>query len=261
MNNDDTLHATPEPRHDPDAALAPEPDPAPAVPPLYRNPVVLSSRDHAQWRLQPGDAAFAASSHAVPLVTGEFAAAARDYPIVFVGAEAAPVAVLGLQAEQNRFVVANHWQSGTYVPAYVRRYPFVFARTGDPDGHVLAIDADAPMLRTQGDEGQPLFDPDGQPSALTRQALSFCEAFTRDATATTAFSAALVTAGVLVERQADVVHPDGRHSSLLGFQLIDAERLAALPDATVLAWHRQGWLALAHFHMASLARFKDLLSA
>lgn len=179
--------------------------------------------------------------------------------MVFVGTDAAPVAVLGLQAEHNRFVVADHWQTGTYVPAYVRRYPFVFARTTDPDGHVLAIDADAPMLRTDGDEGQPLFEADGQPSALTRQALAFCEAFTRDATATAAFSAALVTAGVLVERQADVVHPDGRQSSLLGFHLIDAERFAALPDATVLAWHRQGWLALVHFHMASLARFKDLL--
>lgn len=261
MTTDDTLHTLPDAPDQvvPDAMDADAA--APASPPLYRTPVVLSSHTHAHWRLLPGDAAFAAASHAVPLVIGEFAAAARDYPVVFVGTDAAPVAVLGLQAEHNRFVVADHWQTGTYVPAYVRRYPFVFARTTDPDGHVLAIDADAPMLRTGGDEGQPLFEADGQPSALTRQALAFCEAFTRDATATAAFSAALVTAGVLVERQADVVHPDGRQSSLLGFQLIDAERFAALPDATVLAWHRQGWLALVHFHMASLARFKDLLTA
>lgn len=232
----------------------------PTHPPLYRAPVMLSSRDHAHWRLLPGDAAFAAASHAVPLVLGEFAAAARCYPLVFVGEDAAPVAVLGLEAEHNRFVVADRWQSGAYVPAYVRRYPFVFARTTQPDGHALAIDADAAMLRTEGDEGQPLFEADGQPSALTRQALQFCEAFTGEAVATAAFSAQLLASGVLVDRQADVVRADGRTSSLLGFQVVDPDRLAALPEETVIAWHRQGWLAPVHFHLASLARFNDLLS-
>lgn len=233
---------------------------APPQPPLYRAPVMLSSREHAHWRLQPGDAAFAAASHAVPLVLGEFAAAARDYPLVFVGDAAAAMAVLGLDAEHNRFVVADQWQQGAYVPAYVRRYPFVFARTTEPDGYALAIDAEAPMLRTEGEEGHPLFDADGQPSELTRQALQFCDTFTREAAATAAFSAQLQAAGVLVDRQADVVHADGRHSSLLGFQVVDGERFAALPEATVLAWHRQGWLAAVHFHLASLARFKDLLN-
>lgn len=232
----------------------------PMHPPLYRAPVLLSSREHAHWRLLPGDAAFAAASHAVPLVLGEFAAAARCYPLVFVGEDAAPVAVLGLEAEHNRFVVADRWQSGAYVPAYVRRYPFVFARTTQPDGHALAIDADAAMLRTEGDEGQPLFEADGQPSALTRQALQFCEAFTSEAAATAAFSAQLLASGVLVERQADVVRADGRTSSLLGFRVVDPDRFAALPEATVIAWHRQGWLAPVQFHLASLARFNDLLS-
>lgn len=226
---------------------------------LYRNPVPLSAQQHAHWRVRAGDAAFAAGAHAVPLLIGEFAAAARDYPLVFAGSDAAPIAVLGLQASHNRFVSDDQWQAGAYVPAYVRRYPFVFARTTDPDGYVLAIDADAPMLVTDGDEGQALFD-DGQPSALTRQALQFCDAFTREHAATCAFTAQLAAAGVLVERQADVTHADGRNASLQGFQVVDAERFAALPDATVLAWHRQGWLALVHFHLASLARFPDLLT-
>ncbi|MCC7634407.1 SapC family protein [Stenotrophomonas rhizophila] len=260
MNTEDTLHTAPAADENVLADTTTDAGgPAAGTPPLYRTPVLLSPREHAHWRLLPGDAGFAAASHAVPLVVGEFAAAARDYPLVFVGAEAAPVAVLGLQAEHNRFVVADQWQQGAYVPAYVRRYPFVFARIADPDGYALAIDADAPMLRTDGEDGLPLFDPDGQPSALTRQALQFCEAFTGDANASRAFSAALVAAGVLVERQADIVHPDGHHTSLLGFQVVDAERFTALPDATVLAWHRQGWLALVHFHLASLARFPDLL--
>lgn len=232
----------------------------PAWPMLYRNPVVLSSQAHGHWRLRAGDAAFAAGSHSVPLMIGEFAPASRAYPMVFAGADHLPVAVLGLEAEQNRFVIADQWRPQTYVPAYLRRYPFVFARTSNPDGYVLAIDADADMLVQDGEEGQPLFE-GGQPAAITRQAMQFCEAFTREDAATRAFSAALAEAGVLVPRQADVAHADGRRHSLQGFHVVDPERFAALPDATVLQWHRQGWLAPVHFHLASLARFADLTSA
>lgn len=226
-------------------------------PMLYRRPVVLSSQRHGHWRVRQGGAAFAAGSHSIPLMVGEFAQASRAYPLVFAGPDHLPVAVLGLEAEQNRFVTADQWQAGTYIPAYVRRYPFVFARTTDPDGYVLAIDADADMVVQGGEEGQPLFDGD-HPSEMTRQAMQFCEAFTREDIITRAFSAALAEAGVLIERQADVVLVDGRRHSLQGFQVIDPARLAALPDATIVHWHRQGWLAPAHFHLASLARFSDL---
>ena len=266
MNTDTSLTHEPAPASaedqsaqdaTPPEAASPE---AAGWPMLYRNPVVLSSQAHAHWRVKQTGAAFAAGSHSVPLVMGEFAAASRVYPMVFAGPQYQPVAVLGLEAEQNPFVVDAQWRPGTYIPAYVRRYPFVFARTTEPDGYVLAIDADADMVVQEGGEGELLFD-GGQPSAITRQALHFCELFTREDEATRAFSAALAEAGVLIERQADVVLPDGRRHSLQGFHVVDPARLAALPDATVLDWHRHGWLAPVHFHLASLARFSDLINS
>ncbi|HCV95215.1 MAG TPA: peptidase, partial [Stenotrophomonas sp.] len=91
MRTEDTLHPPAAPITGEVSELTPAADPAAPMPPLYRDPVVLSAREHAHWRLLPGDAAFAAASHAVPLVIGEFAAAARDYPLVFTGTDAAPV--------------------------------------------------------------------------------------------------------------------------------------------------------------------------
>jgi len=38
------------------------------------------------------------------------------------------------------------------------------------------------------------------------------------------------------------------------------EKFAALPDETVVAWHRSGWLALVHHHLSSLARFSALVN-
>lgn len=242
------------------AAGATAAQPVPQWPMFYRRPVVLSSLDHADWRIRPAGLGFAAGSHSVPVVVGEFAAASRSYPLVFAGADRVPVAVLGLQADNNRFVQDETWRSGSYVPAYVRRYPFVFVQTREPEGYLLAIDADADMVVTQGEEGTALFE-EGKPSELTRQALQFCDAFTREDQATRAFTAQLDAHGLLMERTATLTFPDGRKASMEGFHVVDPDKFAALSEATIVEWHRKGWLSLVYFHLASLGRFSDLMSA
>ncbi|WP_141452934.1 SapC family protein [Pseudoxanthomonas sp. z9] len=230
-----------------------------AWPLFYREPRVLSSVEHAQWRVRPTGVGFAAASNSVPVVVGEFAAAARSYPLVFAGPDNTPLAVLGVEAGRNRFVNGDAWTDGAYVPAYVRRYPFVFVQTRDPEGYVLAIDAGSDAVIPSGEEGSPLFE-NGEPSELTRQALQFCDTFTREDQATRTFAAALAEQGLLIERSANIAFADGRRTSVDGFQVVDGEKFAALPDAVVVDWHRKGWLALVHFHLASLGRFNDLLT-
>ncbi len=240
------------PTPDPSAAQA-----ASSLPLFYRDPQPLSSNAHAAWRLRDGDASFAADAPYVPIVIGELAAAARSYPVVFAGDDAQPVAVLGLE-RRNLFVEGGRWTGDAYVPAYVRRYPFGFIATVNPDGFALAIDAGADRVVRSGTEGAPLFD-DGKPSALTGQALAFCDAFQADVTATRAFAEALKAHDLLIDRRADATLPDGRTLGLDGFQIIDADRFGALADDAVIDWHRKGWLPLVHFHLASLERFQALL--
>lgn len=232
--------------------------PTRGLPLFYREPIALSSQVHAGWRLKDGDAAFAAEVPYVPIVVGEFVAAASDYPIVFAAGDTQPIAVLGLEC-RNLFVEDGRWIEAAYVPAYVRRYPFGFIATSDPDGFALGIDSAAERLAHDGDEGRALFE-DGQPSELTKQALAFCDAFQAEATATRAFAEALKGQGLLIDRRADATLPDGRKLGLEGFQIVDAEKFSALADDVVLDWHRRGWLALVHFHLASLERFSDLLA-
>lgn len=229
-----------------------------ALPLFYTAPEPLSVEAHGMWRLGDGDFAFAAETPFVPVVTGEVAQAMHAYPIVFSAGDAHPIAVMGVERE-NLFVTGGRWAEDAYVPAYVRRYPFGFIPTINPDGFVLAIDAAADRLREDGDEGVALFD-DAEPSELTRQALAFCDAFQGQAAATRAFADALVAANLLVDRRADVQLPDGRTLGLEGFQIVDVDQLAALPDETVVEWHRNGWLALVHYHLASLDRFPSLLA-
>lgn len=62
-----------------------------------------------------------------PAVIDEFVVASRHLPIVFVptASKPTPVFLLGAQPGENRHVdPAGAWTGG-YVPAYVRRYPFI----------------------------------------------------------------------------------------------------------------------------------------
>lgn len=225
------------------------------APLFYGKPELLNSNVHGAWRVKPAGAEFAADTNSVPVMAAEFIAASRHYPVVFAGPDHTPVAVLGL-GKKNRFVKDGAWQHGAYVPAYVRRYPFVFAEM--EDGFALAVDAQAPMLVKEGIEGAPLFE-DGKPAAVTRDALQFCEAFTREHAATRELVKLLAEQNLLVPRTANITLPQGGKSTLGGFSVVAPEIFATLPESVVVEWHRKGWLALVHAHLASLARFTDLL--
>lgn len=161
---------------------------------FYDNIVALNRERHADLRLKPanGDCSFARDSHFVPLAGTEFYQAAADYPIVFAGdeGEPTPVALLGLREGDNAFVNADgRWRSGTYVPAFVRRYPFVLARGDDSDSDNLTVCVDesyAGFTREAG-EGEALFDAEGNQSEMLQRSVEFLQQYLAESERTRAF--------------------------------------------------------------------------
>jgi hypothetical protein len=229
----------------------------PRTPLFYRRPELLTSARHGGLRIRPGGYGFAREANALPLAVVEFGAAMRHYPIVFAAGDNYPVAVLGLD-RTNTFVSGEEWEAAIYVPAYARRYPFVFADRAD-DSFVLAIDRDADNLVAGGEEGEPLFH-DGKPAEMVINAMAFCRDFHGAHLQTDAFVAALAGQDLLVQQHADAKLPSGGAMTLSGFKVVDRPKFEALADDIVLAWHRKGWLALIHFHLLSMDRFADLLA-
>lgn len=228
------------------------------LPLFYKAPQLLTASIHADLRLKQGDYAFARETNATPLAAVEFAPAMRHYPIVFSESDGFPVAVLGL-AQENYFVTDGRWENGAYVPAYVRRYPFVFSETAG-DSFALALDMGSDRVARGGSEGELLFEDDGKPTALVEGALAYCGEFHGAHLQTKAFVDALKTQDLLIDRRADAQLADGRRLGLNGFRIVDADKFDKLPDEVVLDWHRKGWLGLVHFHLASIDRFKTLLA-
>lgn len=229
-----------------------------SLPLFYKEPQLLTVQQHADWRLKDGDFRFAGAAIAVPIVAGEFNAALRDYPILFAtsGDEVSPIVLFGME-EVNLWVTDGRWEQGAYVPAYVRRYPFVFVKHGEQ--LALAIDAASGRFAQGGSEGVALFE-DGKPSAITQDVLRFCDAFRADSDATTAFCQALKSKNLLVDQHANATLANGRTVAVGGFQVIDEARLTALDAGTIVEWHNKGYLALAHLHLASLGRFEQLFA-
>lgn len=225
---------------------------------FYKDPVPLNPDTHGSWRLLPERMNFVADTNALPIVAGEFVSIAQFYPIVFTVNDGAPLAAVGLR-QHNLFVNDGKWDAGAYVPAYVRRYPFVFMQVPQEDNFLLAIDAASDQINRGGSaDGVALFE-DGKPTDLVNNALRFCGEYTQEFERTQQFCKALREQDLLVDRRVDATTPDGRAMAAQGFQAVDVEKFSKLPDDIVIAWHRNGYLALIHHHLSSLARFGALV--
>jgi SapC len=225
---------------------------------FYRNPRPLDAKRHAAKRLRrDGTFAFARSSNSVLLTAGEFAAAAPHFPIVFTMDDPAmPVALLGVTGNTNQLVDASgRWQPNTYIPAYVRRYPFVFMEDAEHKRFTLCIDEGSDWLTD--DEGEPLYV-DGKPGPVVDQALKFCSDFQNFYAITREFGAALLREKLLIERRAEFRTAAGKQSALSGFRIIDEQALQKLPDATFLDWRKRAWLPLIYSHLFSLTRMGEM---
>ena len=236
------------------------PDLVPVNPLFYKNPQVLSAQQHGNWRLVPGNAKFCAAAIGVPIVISEFGDVSRSSPILFgVGDDFGPIALTGL-ADRNLYVNDDTWEPNTYVPAYVRRYPFGLASVADDASRlVLVVDVDSDLLVKEGTEGIALFE-GLEPSQFTKDALKFCESWHQETFSTQAFRDALRAKNLLENRRVNGTFANGKTFEVEGFQIIDVKKLTELDDATVIDWHRKGWLASCYYHLASLNRMNDLIA-
>lgn len=227
--------------------------------------MLLRFEEHGDVGLIPGsDFGFAREAVAIPLTDGEFMLAMRHYPIVFaMDEQASPIALVAIRKEHNLFVERDgSWKAGSYVPAYVRRYPFIGMETDDGTQQLLSVDRASerfvPSVKDRTD-AQRLFDETGKPKMVAQAAMAFCHAFRTDYASTVAFGQALLDAKVLEPYHADFRLPDGTLHQVNGFYAVNEQAFRALPDTRVVAWHIKGWLALVTLHLASLQSLQVLL--
>lgn len=237
---------------------------APQLPLFYNGLEPLSSEIHAGYKVRPAETApFLVNQHAVPLTVEEFPLVQRFMPIVFsVGSDAVPIALMGLNEGVNVFVdeTGRLIEQNFYVPAYVRRYPYMLAKLR-PDAQELSLCFD-PTSDTIGafDDGQPLFE-DGKPTEVVQNILTFAEQFEQAGARTNQFMIELRESGLLMDGEVSI-QQDGNEQPFIyrGFQMIDEQKLADLRGDQLRKMSQSGMLPLIYAHLFSLALMREIFA-
>jgi len=233
---------------------------------FYGKPEPLSAENHGTLGIEPSATpyAFVRKSHVVPVTVTEFAPAALSYPVIFIGEQRQPVAVMGLRPDQNLFVGEDGlFRAEAYIPAYVRRYPFVFANDETQQRLILCIDRDASFIKEGG--AQPLFV-EGQPSPFTQQAMEFCNGFEQERLRTESFVSLLKELDLLEVREASFTPrdatgaPSGAVQKIAEYYAVSEDKLRALPAEKLVELRDNGALGQIYAHLTSLLGWDRLIA-
>lgn len=236
-------------------------------PPMYGDLVPLDREVHKNLKLDNSKSVVSrvADQNSVFLAAVEFGDACKEFPIVFVRAgnagpdakpAVAPLAVFGLRAGSNLFVNGDQW-TGNYVPAYIRRYPFVMARLDD-NANNMAVCYDSSWPAFNDSTGEALFK-DGEPTEFVLNAKTFLENFEQEAERTRLICELLVDMELLQPMRFEAELPSGEKFDVEGFLALDEKKYAELPDDKVLHLHRNGLIALIEMHRLSLTNMNRLV--
>lgn len=232
------------------------------LPLFFRNPVALDPERHEGAGLLPQENMnYARNTNSVYVNTVEFVEVAKHYPIVFsMGELPMPAALTGLE-QTNYFIERDgSWKKDSYIPAYVRRYPFVFMEVPEQQRFVLCIDEAADQFRKKATKNVlPLFV-DGKPSELSLNALEFCKAFQQQFEMTREFCQALKDADLLTPTRSDAKLQSGREIQLSGFNIIDEGKFGKLSDEKIIEFHKKGYLPLIYFVLMSASNWRQLIN-
>lgn len=228
---------------------------------FYGNPLSLNRDAHRDTKLKAevGNFTFATNTNSVPLAAIEFVDTSREYPIVFTGEEGGamfPAALLGVRHNENLFVAEDGRWDARYVPAFVRRYPFVLAEK--QAGEDFDVYIDESYAGFDAEDGERLFTDEGENTPLLKQALEFLSNYQGEIKRTRDFVAKLQELDLLTSKVLKVERNNESPLVLQGFSVVDEQRLVALSDAQLGELVRNGYMGWIYSHLLSLGQVSHL---
>jgi hypothetical protein len=225
---------------------------------IYETAVPVSHARHGNWSLEAGtNYAFCRNINSVPLMAAEFGSAALEYAIVFGEDVVMPAAVLGVRTDENLYVTKQgHWQA-KYIPACVRRYPFIVSSGDEGKTFALCIDEAFAGLNQSG-RGERLFGNDGKPTPYVENMLKFLQQYQLEFRRTQAFCKKLKDLNLLEPMRAQIELGYGQRMTLRGFSVVQRARLKTLRANVLAELVRSDELELIYTHVVSMRNFATL---
>lgn len=230
---------------------------------IYGNATPISSERHRNWCIEPtGNLDFAKTVNSVPLTAVEFFNAAESFPVVFTknGDNVMPLAVMGVKPEQNLFIDDEGKFTGNYLPAFFRRYPFVFSSNDDGQNFLLCLDETYAGCNQEG-KGERLFDDEGKQSEYLGKVLEFLKEYQMNFARTQAFCKRLQEWELLEPMEAQFTPSSGGEKIRLGgFLAVSRDKLKALDAEKLTELLKNDGMELIFTHLQSLRKFRELIA-
>jgi len=227
---------------------------------IYETVVPLSVSRHRGCAVEmTGKYGFSSKTNSVPLMMVEFPRAACEYAVVFAGTKenVMPSVILGMRSGENLFLSQDANWDANYIPAFVRRYPFVFSTSANGDRFALCMDEAYSGFNREG-RGHKLFGDDDKPTPYVDNILRFLKEYQAQFKRTQAFCQKVLELDVLEPMQAQVEMASGEKLSLAGFQAVNRAKLRAIPGDKLAELAKTDELELLYLHLQSMRNFEAL---
>lgn len=224
---------------------------------------ILNPADHGELRIRTdaseelGDGAMVCIA-----VPPEFRRLACEYPILFrrdaESGNFSALCMMGFENGENLFLQDGRWDASVK-PLAMEIRPFLIGRPASDGGEAqVHVDMASPRISANG-EGVRVFDDSGQPTPYLEQIVDRLGALHQGYEASPAFHEALSRYDLLEPFSLDVTLKDGSQNRLVGYHMINEEKVAALEPGALAELHEAGHLAPIFMAMASLGNLAKLV--
>ncbi len=228
---------------------------------MYKNIELLNKFSHKDKSLKEiPDFLYSKDLLNAPITVSEFFEACKNYPIFFAkdkNEKWFATALLGYKEGENLFVDEKGvWKELHYIPAFVRRYPFILVE--QENNEELSIAVVNECLVEDKNAERKLFDENNENSELLNNAIKFINQFHADSLATHEFIKQLNEWELLEENFATVVTNKNEKYNLNGFFIVNEEKLKHLSKKRKEEICTKNATPLITAHLISLSNIKKL---
>lgn len=231
------------------------------------NHQIVNPADHAKLRIKLGAGAeFGDNAMACFVVPAEFRRLACEYPILFRYDHGSDgfhaLALMGFEENENLYLADGQWNASCR-PLAMAVQPFLVGRPQDGAGiGQVHIDMDHPRIVLDSlseDNAAALFDDEGQPTPYLQEKADMLGALDEGFRNAAAFYEALKRYDLLEPFSMDVTLNSGAAHRMVGYHLINEDKLRGLEPSVLNELHKDGHLERIYMAMASMGNLSKLV--
>lgn len=231
---------------------------------MYKNLEILNKINHKNFTVKEvKDFSYTKNLISVPVTINEFFEACKNYPIFFAKDSTNnwfATVMLGYKENKNLFVDdKGNWEKLHYIPAFIRRYPFVFIEQQIENKNELLVALDSGYLvENEDDKQKRLFDDSGDNTEFLNKILDFLNQFNLNSNATTEFIKKLEEWDLLEEKVATILNSNQEKFIINGFFIVNEDKLKHLSKKKKEEICNKNLSPLITAHLISLSNIQKL---